>query len=201
MELIIASGNAGKAEEIAQLLHAFPALEVYPADRVGGMPTVEETAPDFRGNALLKARALAARVEDKIILADDSGLSVDALEGRPGVRSARYAGAAASDEDNMDRVLMDLKNVASCDRQASFICVLCLVWPGREDPYFFEGRVHGTLTDLPRGDSGFGYDPIFIPRGYTETFGELGAEVKNAISHRALALKQLKSWMGDVFRG
>ncbi len=201
MELVLATGNPHKAEEIQHLLRPYPMVKVHPAEHVGGMPRVEETAEDFRGNALLKAQALVGKADGKIVLADDSGLCVDALDGLPGVRSARYAGEGASDADNMDKVLRELKGFSQRKRTAAFICVLCLLWPGRKEPYFFEGQVEGFLTDTPRGEFGFGYDPIFIPRDYSKTFGELGPDVKNRLSHRSKALKSLRSWIGEVLRG
>lgn len=192
MELVLATGNPHKLEEMRKLFVNVPVIRVVGPETVGGMPPVEETADTFAGNALLKAQALQAVSGQRAVLADDSGLEVAALEGQPGVYSARYAGAEASDADNVKKLLESMKEVPEKDRQAAFVCVLCLLCPGTE-PMYYEGRVEGTIGFEPCGESGFGYDPVFYPEGHQATFAELGPEVKNQISHRSRALRKLQA--------
>jgi len=183
-QLVIASHNPGKIIEIAALL-APHRVEVVGAEALG-LAEPEETEDTFEGNAALKAHA-AVRAAGLPALADDSGLVVPALDGAPGIYSARWAGPTRDFSLAMARVHQEL---AAKDRAASFVSVLALVWPdGREA--LFRGEVHGTLTWPPRGDNGFGYDPMFIPEGYAETFGELPHAVKYAIDHRARAFQKL----------
>ncbi len=183
--LVIASHNAGKVSEIAELLRPYPAEIVSAAEL--GLAEPEETGTTFAANAELKALA-AARSSAKPALADDSGLAVAALDGRPGIRSARWAGADKDFAHAMERVHRELGNGA--DRRASFVCVLALAWPdGHCQSY--EGRVAGTLAWPPRGGKGFGYDPMFVPDGHELTFGEMDAGDKHAISHRARAFDKL----------
>ncbi len=188
--LVIASHNAGKVREIAELLADWP-LEVVAAGELG-LPEPEETGADFIANAALKARA-AAQASRLPALADDSGLAVTALDGRPGIHSARWAGPARDFAAAMARVQEALGDNA--DRSAAFVCALALAWPdGRIAT--FEGRVEGTLVWPPRGVRGFGYDPIFQPEGETETFGEMEPARKHAMSHRARAFARL---VAEVF--
>lgn len=196
MRLVVATGNAHKVEEIKTLLAgAGWAVDVVTAAVCGGMPPVDENAGNFQGNALLKAEALRDRVrEDDWILADDSGLVVDALNGEPGVHSARYAGAKASDKDNYTKLLAAMSGLASESRRARFVCVLCLIGPqksGRSVPRYFPGECEGTIALEPEGKEGFGYDPVFIPEGYDQTFAALGQTVKNEKSHRRKAVLAL----------
>ena len=185
MKLLIATRNKHKLEEIRAIL-ALPGLVLIGADEVPGLPEVEEDAPTFEGNACKKARTLA-QASGCWTLADDSGLEVEALGGAPGVVSARYAGVAASTPANNAKLLGELAGVA--DRRARFRCVLALCAPdGRE--WTVEGRCEGRLLEAPRGAHGFGYDPLFVPEGYDQTFAELPATVKNGISHRARALQR-----------
>lgn len=183
-KLVIASHNQGKIVEIAAL------LAPYRVEAVGaaalGLPEPEETEPTFEGNAALKARA-AVTVTGLPALADDSGLVVPALGGAPGIYSARWAGPQRDFALAMTRVHAEL---GDRDSSATFVSVLALIWPDGEQ-VLFRGEVHGTLTWPPRGDNGFGYDPMFIPQGYSETFGELSHEVKYAIDHRARAFQKL----------
>lgn len=193
INLYLASGNAHKLQEIQAMLSGLP-LSVRSAKELGGMPDVDESAPDFAGNALIKAQALKALApEEAWILADDSGLAVEALNGAPGVRSARYAGEDASDSQNNAKLLGALAGVPAQQRGASFHCVFCLLGPGTEA--FFEGQCHGRILDSSQGSAGFGYDPLFLPDGEEKTFAELGNESKNQISHRANAAKQLRLWL------
>ena len=182
--LVIASHNPGKVEEIAALLAPF-AVETVSAGSLG-IPEPEETGDSFEANAALKAKAAAA-ASGLPALADDSGLVVPALGGAPGIYSARWAGPARDFRAAMERVHRELGDDT---RDARFVAVLALAWPeGRTD--LFRGEVPGTLTWPPRGDKGFGYDPMFIPSGGTLTFGELDPAEKHQISHRARAFAKL----------
>ena len=189
--LVLASHNPGKLREIAEMLAPL-GVEVVSAGALG-LPEPDESAPDFIGNARLKALA-AARVSDLPALADDSGFCVAALDGAPGVVSARWAGPNKDFAMAMARVQRELGE--STDRRCWFICVLCLAWPDGHTEAF-EGRVDGTIAWPPRGDRGFGYDPMFLPEGgpatYGEmkTYGEMNQSEKHASSHRARAFAQL----------
>jgi XTP/dITP diphosphohydrolase len=182
--LIIASHNPGKVEEIAALLAPF-AVETIAAGSLG-IPEPQETGDSFEANAALKARAAAAASELPA-LADDSGLVVPALGGAPGIYSARWAGPAKDFRVAMERVHRELGDK---DRNASFVAVLALAWPDGPTE-LFRGEVKGSLTWPPRGDRGFGYDPIFIPQRATLTFGEIDPVEKHRISHRARAFAKL----------
>jgi XTP/dITP diphosphohydrolase len=168
------------------------------AASLGGMPAVEENAGTFSGNALIKARALQKIAPaGAFILADDSGLEVTALGGAPGVYSARFAGVGAGDGANTEKLLQALAIIPEGGRSARFVCVLALLGPdGREK--FFEGDCRGRIGQKPSGGGGFGYDPVFFPDGFAQTFAELGDEVKNKISHRARALQKLFSHLRGV---
>lgn len=183
--LVLASHNPGKLREIRELV-APHCVEVVLANELG-LPEPEETAPDFAGNAQLKALA-AATASDLPALADDSGFCVAALGGAPGVVSARWAGPNKDFSAAMARV-HDEMGVAT-DRRAWFVSALCLAWPdGHADTFY--GRVEGTVVWPPRGGRGFGYDPIFMPAGGTETYGEMDPDLKGRTSHRARAFAQL----------
>jgi XTP/dITP diphosphohydrolase len=182
--LVIASHNAGKIVEIGELLAPFK-VEAIGAGELG-LPEPEETGVTFEENAELKAR-LAAEASGLPALADDSGLVVPVLGGAPGIYSARWAGPGKDFPVAMERVQREL---GGRDRNAHFVAVLSLAWPdGHIDS--FRGEVHGRLTFPPRGERGFGYDPIFIADGYSETFGELDPAHKHRISHRARAFEKL----------
>jgi len=185
--LVLASHNPGKLREIAALVAPF-GLEVVSAGALG-LPEPEEDAPDFAGNARIKALA-AARGAGLPALADDSGFCLAALGGAPGVQSARWAGPGKDFAPAMARVNAEMG--ASADRRAWFVAALCLAWPDGETASFL-GRVDGTAVWPPRGTRGFGYDPIFQPNGVAETFGEMVPEAKEAISHRARAFAQLRA--------
>ncbi len=183
--LVIASHNAGKVREIADLLLPYDAEVVSAAEL--GLPEPEETGATFAANAELKALA-AARRAGLPALADDSGLVAAALDGRPGIHSARWAGADKDFAGAMERVHRALGPGA--DRRAWFVAALTLAWPdGHRETR--EGRVTGTLVWPPRGDKGFGYDPMFLADGNTLTFGEMAPDDKHAISHRAVAFHKL----------
>lgn len=184
--LVVASHNPGKVREIADLLAPFGLGRVVSAGDLS-LPEPEETGATFIANADLKARA-AATASGHPALADDSGLEVTALNGAPGIYSARWAGPGKDFAVAMERVQTDLG--AAADRSAHFTCALCLAWPdGHAES--FEGRVFGDLVWPPRGDKGFGYDPIFRPSGHALTFAEMEPTAKHAMSHRAAAFRQL----------
>jgi len=183
--LVIASHNPGKVREIGELMDLF-GVRVVSAGELG-LPEPEETGETFVENAVLKARA-AAQAAGLPALADDSGLSVHALGGAPGIYSARWAGPEGDFNLAMERVYDVLGD--SLDRTAHFSCALALAWPdGHVEA--FEGRVDGAIVWPPRGDKGFGYDPIFMPQGHDTTFGEMDPDQKHGMSHRARAFEQL----------
>jgi XTP/dITP diphosphohydrolase len=195
--LVLATGNRGKLREVAEILAADGVTVVASADVAPGW-TVEETGTTFAANARLKAVDLARRTRLPA-LGDDSGLEVDALGGRPGVRSARYAGAHATDAENVARLLGELAGVPPGGRTARFRCALALAWPdGRLVEA--EGRCEGWIADAPRGAGGFGYDPVFVDPASGRTFGELPAEAKNAFSHRRRALDALRAALARTGR-
>jgi len=183
--LVIASHNRGKVREIADLLRPC-GIEAMPAGALG-LAEPEETGASFVDNAELKARA-AARAAGRPALADDSGLAVDALDGAPGIHSARWAGPNGDFAAAMRRVEREIGGGA--DRRAHFVCALALCWPDGHCETFV-GRVDGTLVWPPRGKKGFGYDPVFLPDGGSETFGEMAPGAKHAVSHRADAFRRL----------
>jgi len=183
--LVVASHNPGKVREIRALLQPYAGAIVSAADL--GLPEPEETCASFAENAALKARAAAAG-SGQAALADDSGLAVAALGGRPGIHSARWAGPERDFRKAMARVEQELAGAS--DRRAAFVCVLCLARPDGGERCF-EGRVEGALVWPPRGARGFGYDPMFVPDGYQETFGEMDPDEKHRISHRARAFAGL----------
>jgi XTP/dITP diphosphohydrolase len=183
--LVIASHNRGKVGEIAELLH--PYVPVFRSAAELGLAEPEETGTSFAANAELKARA-AAQASGTIALADDSGLAVTALGGQPGIYSARWGGPTRDFLVAMTRVNQELGD--GRDRSACFVCALALAWPDGHCETV-EGRVAGTLVWPPRGEHGFGYDPIFVPDGYDRTFAELPAAIKQSLSHRAEAFRRL----------
>lgn len=191
--LIIATGNAHKVEEFQLLLNGLD-FEVQSAKACGGMPEVEENGSTFAANAQLKAEALRAQAPAGAwVLADDSGLEVDALDGAPGIYSARYAGPDASDGDNVAKLLNALKDVPMSQRTARFRCVLCVI---DHEGYMthYDGSCEGHIDNQVHGDGGFGYDPVFIPAGYSESFAQLGDSIKSQLSHRAKAVQ----WMCSI---
>ncbi len=189
MKIVLASGNLGKLRELRELLGPLGIMVTPQA--AFGLTTPPETGSTFRENALLKAR-YAARQTGLAALADDSGIEVEALQGRPGVYSARYAGERASDEANLRKLLAELDGVPESDRGACYRCVVALVrGPDDPDPLIAEGTWEGRIARAPRGTGGFGYDPIFVPRDSALTAAELSAADKNAVSHRGQALRAL----------
>lgn len=183
--LVVASHNPGKVREIDDLLQSYDAEPVSASEL--GLPEPVEDGLTFVANAILKAESAATR-SGLPALSDDSGLAVAALDGAPGIYSARWAGPEKDFQYAMQRVQDEVGDAP--DRNAQFICVLALAWPdGHVET--FEGTVDGTLVWPPRGDCGFGYDPMFLPKGHDETFGEMDPARKHAISHRAAAFRQL----------
>ena len=188
LRLVVATHNPGKARELVEILDG--RFTLVSAGELG-LPEPEETEATFVGNALLKARA-AADASGLIALADDSGLSVAALDGAPGVYTANWAGPEKAFGMAMAKVEERLDEVGAEDVSAWFTSALAVAWP--DGPaVVVEGRIDGTLTFPPRGDRGFGYDPIFVPRGLDLTFGELEPAAKDAMSHRARAFEKLKA--------
>jgi XTP/dITP diphosphohydrolase len=195
MKLYIATGNAHKVEEISAVLKLkCPTLEVYSAKALGGMPDVEEDGDTLEANSLIKANALKEKSPaDAWVLADDTGLFVDALDGRPGIYAARYAGENCSFADNVTKMLGEMQGVPMEKRTAEFQC--CLVLLGPDTQKTFLGVCPGKITEKAKGSEGFGYDPIFLPDGETVSFAELSEERKNEISHRGKALEMLSEWL------
>ncbi len=184
--LLVATGNAGKLEEIKAILTTY---QVMGAKEFGLSFEAEENGADFRENAAIKARALKALTKHAV-LADDSGLCVDALNGAPGVYSARYAGENASDDDNVDKLLTALKDVPEEKRTARFCCAMCLVTEDGQELYG-DGACEGRILFERAGAGGFGYDPVFYSQDFNESFGLLTQEQKNQVSHRKRALADL----------
>ncbi|MFN4913811.1 MAG: RdgB/HAM1 family non-canonical purine NTP pyrophosphatase [Sphingomonadales bacterium] len=184
---VFATNNKHKLEEVREILGSH--IIILSLNDINCKVNPEETGETFAENALIKCRAVA-EFTTLPVLADDSGLSVFALNGQPGVKSARYAGENASDHDNVLKLLMELKNVE--DRRAQFRACICL-FGLQTEPLYFEGVLNGQIINEPKGQEGFGYDPVFMPDGYEMTFAQLGSELKNSISHRRLALNKLLS--------
>lgn len=190
MDLLLATRNVHKTREFAEILG--DKFKLRDLSALEEAPAIEETGRTFAENAILKARAVA-QDRQLLVVADDSGLEVDALGGAPGIYSARYAGDNATDKDNVDKLLSELtrRNVPSHERSARFRCAIALARAGKLIGAF-EGTAEGVIVDLARGAGGFGYDPIFLPDGFDKTFAELPAETKNRISHRAKAIVSLR---------
>jgi XTP/dITP diphosphohydrolase len=185
--IVAASHNEGKVRELAELFAPY-GVECISAASLG-LPEPEETGASFTANAALKAEA-AAKASDMSAIADDSGLEVAALDGAPGIHSARWGGQAKDFGLAMERVHRELEARGASDARANFTCALALAAPNGS-ARVFEGKVFGTLTWPPRGARGFGYDPIFVPDGYKETFGEMAPALKNKLSHRMRAFEKL----------
>ncbi|MEN9468843.1 MAG: hypothetical protein RL630_576 [Verrucomicrobiota bacterium] len=190
--VLVSTRNAHKLVEIRQILG--PSFELLDLSYVPALGEVEETGTTFEENAALKALAASAHFGGWV-LADDSGLEVDALGGAPGVRSARFSGEGATDVTNRALLLEKLAAVPAHERSARFRCVIALA-RGGEVLAHFSGSVEGAIIAREQGEGGFGYDPLFVPEGFRETFAELGAETKNRLSHRGRALAGLKNWPG-----
>ena len=195
MTLLLATRNPHKTREFAQLLGTnFTLRDLTSAC---DLPEIRETGRVFEENAAIKAIAISKIFPHEMVIADDSGLEVDALNGAPGIFSARYAGENASDRRNVEKLLRQLQGAT--ERSARFRCVIALAKNGKLLATV-AGEVAGTITKSPRGENGFGYDPIFIPEGFEETFAELPSETKNAVSHRAKAVAELVRYFNTARR-
>jgi len=199
-DLVIGSFNLGKAGEVRDALKDLSLTIHYLPDFPNIFP-VSETAQTYSENAILKAKGYA-RQTGLLTLADDSGLEVDALDGRPGVFSARFGGAEAADNDRVSLLLEELANRTPQERTARFVCYMALARSPQSgtDPEVLtvvDGKCEGTIARAPLGTNGFGFDPVFIPQGYTQTFAELPNKVKARISHRAKALEQIRAFLND----
>lgn len=192
--LFLATRNKHKTREIQMMLGELVVLQ--DASAFPLLPTIEETGSSFESNARLKAEGIS-RLVSGWVLADDSGLEIDALGGEPGIFSARYAGPGCSDCENRELVLKKMSHIPKQNRGASFQCVLAVAHSGKTVA-LFHGSVEGAITTTIMGEGGFGYDPIFIPQGYRASFGELSLKIKNRISHRACALEQLRIWFEET---
>ena len=195
-KIVLATGNAGKIREIADIFAELDVEIIAQSDL--GIASPEETGDTFVDNALLKAR-YAADHSGLPALADDSGIVVDALNGRPGVRSARYAGEDATDEQNLEKLLEELAGVPDSERGGGFHCAAVLAWPGDEsDPVVVEEVWRGTILRARRGSGGFGYDPVFLDPGAQKTGAEMSCEEKNRVSHRGKAFRKLRDLVRDA---
>jgi XTP/dITP diphosphohydrolase len=197
--LVLATKNPAKIREFRALFWDLPRLRVKALDELGKMPDVVEDGKIFEENAIKKAREIA-KATGTLVLADDSGLEVDALSGRPGVHSARYAGRHGDDAANNDKLLAELSQTADADRGARFRVVLALADPTGplgETIHTETGVCEGTILRSRRGSQGFGYDPLFCPKGYDLSMAELPPEEKNRISHRAQASAKMRAFLGE----
>ena len=195
-EIVIATRNEGKLREIKDILAPW-GLNILSLKDFPGILEIIEDGSTFSENAAKKAREVA-RLTDKLAIADDSGLVVDALEGRPGVFSSRYGGEKATDEQRIQKLLLEMRGIPEGKRQAAFVCTIAVATPQR-GVELLEGRCRGQIAFAPRGKHGFGYDPIFFLPELGKTMAELDPEVKNRISHRARALEKLKELLPKIF--
>ncbi|GCD76917.1 non-canonical purine NTP pyrophosphatase [Thermaurantimonas aggregans] len=191
IDIVFASNNAYKLEEIASLLP--PSVHIRSMKEAGIEAEIPETGNTLKENAFIKADFLRKKGLNAV-LADDTGLEVNSLNGAPGVYSARYAGPEANAKRNMEKLLTELETVT--DRTARFVTVLCFVKDG--DVHYFEGEVKGIIVDSPRGNQGFGYDPVFLPDGFNKTFAEMTLDEKNSISHRKRALEKFLAFLQKI---
>jgi XTP/dITP diphosphohydrolase len=192
-KLVLGTRNRKKCDELADLLRDLP-LEVVDLSNFPDAPEIEETGSTFEENAKLKASGVAKALQ-QWVLADDSGLVVPALNGRPGVHSARYAGRHGDDAANNKRLLAELAPLADDKRDAYYVCVTALANPQGEVVATAEGRCNGTILKEQRGEAGFGYDPLFLIAEYHRTFAELSLRVKQALSHRGRSVVKLRPWL------
>jgi XTP/dITP diphosphohydrolase len=195
MELLVATRNPGKITELRELLADLP-FQLRGLDEFPQIADVEETGTTFAENAFLKAKTYAKKT-GLYALADDSGLEVEALGGAPGVFSARYAGENATDAEKINKLLNELKETDNKERVARFVCVMALAGKTGEIIHFEEGFCAGRIAASPYGTNGFGYDPVFIPEDFQQTFGELPENIKQKISHRARAVEKIIRFLGD----
>ncbi len=195
LELLIASKNAGKIKEFRQLLADLPII-LHSANEFDAIPEPEETGETFADNAILKARYYAEKT-GLIALADDSGLAVDALNGAPGVFSARYAGADATNAERIDKLLKEVSDTPIEKRLARFVCAIAITTQTGKILNLTEATCEGNIAFQPSGTNGFGYDPIFVPNGFSQSFGELSDEIKHKISHRGRAIEKIIEFLHD----
>jgi XTP/dITP diphosphohydrolase len=198
MTVVLATRNRHKIREMLQILGDLEGIQFIPLDQFPNVPEVSEDGQTLRENAVLKAEH-AVRHTGLLSLAEDTGLEIDALGGRPGVRSARFAGEGAAYQENVTKVLSLMKDVEPQRRSARFRSVVAIIKPGG-DPEVFEGVCPGRISEMEKGGEGFGYDPIFMPEGYGETFAEMRGDVKNRISHRARALEKAREYLQQLVR-
>jgi XTP/dITP diphosphohydrolase len=196
MRIVLATGNAKKRAELERILAGLD-VELVPMTELG-LEGADETGDTFTANALIKARAVVAAIGEAA-LADDSGLEVDALNGEPGVHSARYAGADGEDLSNNDKLMQELAGLPDEMRTARFVCVAALVTPDGEE-WTVRGEMEGQITDEPHGEHGFGYDPYFIPAGCSVTTAELEPDEKDALSHRGKAFRAMRAHLEELLR-
>jgi XTP/dITP diphosphohydrolase len=189
--IVIATGNLGKVSEFHAILND-GTFSFFTSKEIGFYKEIEETAQTFKDNAELKAKAVFeyvfSKYKDYWVIADDSGLEAEVLGGMPGIFSSRYAGENATAMERYSKLLKEMEGKPN--RNARFVCCLCLIRPGCK-PEFFEGESKGSILTEPRGSGGFGYDPVFLPEGYTLSFGEMNEEEKNVLSHRGRAIKNM----------
>lgn len=198
IEVIVATGNKGKMKEICEIGKSLPVTFKSLSDIWIKVPDIPETGLTFEENALLKSQWVYSR-QNIVTLADDSGLEIDQLNGEPGVFSSRYAGIDCNYKRNIEKVLQKLAGIPLHNRSARFRCVMVLLGP-QIDRKTVSAVCEGTITTEPRGQHGFGYDSIFIPKGYNETFAEMDQSLKNKISHRGKALELLKEELNEIFQ-
>lgn len=191
MELVFVTANTHKAAEVQKVVSK--AIKIVSLKDINCNDDIEETANTFQGNALLKAKHVYNKY-NKNCFADDSGLEVEALNNEPGVFSARYAGVPKSDKKNTAKLLKNLEGIEN--RKARFRTVIALILDGQE--HLFEGIIEGTIAQQPIGTNGFGYDPVFVPDGYTKTFAQMTSEEKNQISHRAIAVSKMNEFLKSI---
>ncbi len=188
MQIVLATRNKGKIRELARIFaHELPEVELLGTDNFPELADVDETEDSFEGNALLKAVAVS-RFTKLPAIADDSGLAVDHLKGAPGIYSARYSGVHGDDEANLQKVLREMEGIAN--RRAQFVCAAAFVAPNGYQKVI-RAEMVGELISQPRGANGFGYDPIFVPEGFAQTTGEMAPDLKDSISHRGKAMREL----------
>lgn len=188
MQIVLATRNKGKIRELARIFaHELPEVELLGTDNFPDLADVAETEDSFEGNALLKAAAVS-RFTKLPAIADDSGLAVDHLKGAPGIYSARYSGVHGDDEANLQKVLREMEGIAN--RRAQFVCAAAFVAPNGYQKVL-RAEMVGELISQPRGANGFGYDPIFVPEGFAQTTGEMAPDLKDSISHRGKAMREL----------
>jgi XTP/dITP diphosphohydrolase len=195
MQLLVGTNNAGKIRELNELLEELP-VEIFGLSSFENISDVEETGATFAENAVLKAESYA-RQTGFWALSDDSGLEVEALGGAPGVFSARYAGENAGDEEKIRKLLDELAAGNDEFRRARFVCAMALADENGDIKFLAEGVCEGRIALQPQGNNGFGYDPVFIPDGFEQTFGELSSTVKREISHRARAIQKIMRFLRD----